>query len=190
MARIVCFKLSLLIIVLLGCKGNNQLSKDKNIQQPHEKNISNKEAKDTLNSVVYNFIDSIEPLELFVEEWILGDDTIIKKQNNDIQLYFLLHESNKETGALKVEIINNTEVPISYMSSIFQFNKNGNWIPLYHADGVFHEDIGLYIPPGEKGHFFFFFSDIEEYSKGKYRLYLIFSNTLQNYYYISKEFYI
>lgn len=156
--------------------------------------------KDTSNAIMIHkmntscrFIDSIIPGETTIEERQMQGGKTVKKRNTNISVYFLLQDSLTRNGFLNTEIINNTDNTIFYVSDTFLIYKKDSsyWDSLLYPDDYAKIDLGYNILPQKSIQLRLFMPLQKDYSKGKYKLQLVFRNASQDiYYYIDKPFLI
>lgn len=157
-------------------------------------------SEDASNTLIINktdtlhcFIDSIIPEETIIEERQMQGGETIKKHNTNINVYFLLHDSLTKDGFLNTEIANNTNDTISYVSDAFLFYRkdSNDWTSLPYPDDYAKTDLGYNIFPQKRIQLRLFLPLQKDYSKGRYKLQLVFRHSSQDiYYYIYKTFLI
>ncbi len=154
--------------------------------------IKSEEKKDTVEEKVdKGYKCSIQPGETIVEEKQIQGKKFTKKKNEQIKVCLLIQDSCLKDGSLKTEITNNTSDTISYINSLFSFYKKSDdsWFPLIYPDNYVRNDIGYLIPPQRSIQIKFFIPPQKEFSKGEYKLYLLFYSTSGNTYYCIDKFF-
>lgn len=136
-------------------------------------------------------IDRIKPRETIIEEWQLKGKEIIKKQGDDIYVYFLSNEFCPKDKFLKTEITNQKQDTIFYVSDLFlSYNKSdSSWVPLSYPENYIKTSLGHLIPPQKNIILQLYFPSEGINPEGEYRLQLVFCNASRDiYYYINKNF--